>query len=185
MKELISCMLVAVTLSGCARDNANKQAAAFEDDWNPEMTAPLGVPRALDSGHNVRVVARGLEPKIQVYSTGQRQWVPSTHEFLIDDTVFFTPVATGWQIVNGKVSVKSSYTVRAPDGSVVREAGTSIKTVNRIEEVDATAGTFAIPLHGLDPSIPYYDVQFSMRDVATGKSMDGIFRIQMKTARTP
>lgn len=176
-------MLVAVTLVGCARDNAGQNGAAFEADSSTELTAPAGTPLTLDSGRNVRVVARGLERKLEVYSTSRGQWVPSTHEFSIDDTVLFTAVATGWQSVNGKVSVKSSYTVRAPDGNVVREASTSMKTVERIEEADAPAETFAVPLQGFNPSVPYYDVQFSMRDVASGKSMDGIFRIHMKTAR--
>lgn len=184
-KKRLCSLMVCLAFASCANEAARDDSSS-EDDSTSGAEMPAGMPLALDSIHNVRVVEHGLQFDDGYYyacdSSGQR-WVPSTHRYRTNDTALFNPIIKGFGAANGKVSISPSYIVRAADGRVIYNNVAS-KYVSRFREDEARFATFLMPVAWLDSltgshTASHYDVEYTLKDRITGKSLEGIYRIHI------
>jgi hypothetical protein len=187
MRE-VSVLALALFLTGC-QENVSQDVSTAGEDSISTAEMPTGQPLVLDSSHNVRVAEHGLqfdEGYYYVRDSSKPRWVPSSHGYGHDDTAYFTPVVKGYGVVDGKVAVSCSITIRDSDGKVIHDSRGG-KHVSRFPEGSAPYASFEMPVAWLDSlaersDAPYYDVEYALKDRVNGRSMDGIFRIHVRRA---
>lgn len=175
---------MACSVAACSGEATNEELSP-EDDSVSDAEMPAGQSLALDSAHNTRVVEHGLQFESGFYAGSGKPFLLSSHKYVRGDTVFFTPVVTGYGVADGKVAISSSWRIYNASGEMVLEAGNA-KVVHRFPAADVRYASFIVPVNKLDSvdaSSPHFDVRYELKDRITGKSMEGMYRIHMDRPR--